>query len=583
MKSKLLTFSPYCGIWQHSFPEVVILEHLQKEYNITYIGCNGILSEFCITMMAKGINAYTNEQNKNNVCQACINKRKILESSLSYQFVLIEDLLSKKNMYDVDKIINDVKSDTFEDITINGISIGKISAYNVILKYKKNNIVFNEEREWIEYKADLKNTLLIYFALDNLFSNNMYDISMVYNSLYPTNNLFTQYCKQKNILSYTIHAGSNWDNRLSRMIVAKDSLFNVTDNIKFSWDKFKEFPLSKESVISITNHFLTIINSSNVFNYSAKYNDTFDFYSFFPRAKGKKIFLATLSSSDERFAYNYVGQRDFVQNTKLFSSQIEWLKFLVQYFKDKDDYYLIIRVHPRELPSERYDVTSDNVHKLSELLKILPPNIIVNWPSDKLSIYNLAQEVDVLLNSHSSTSLDFLFLGLPVVVYDASILTFPIDLHYFGDTFESYITAIENALDNYWDIQRIYNLYKFMNLYLNISSYDISESTKYLERSISIKEKEKIQRNSNFLFERDIANIKINFFNQHKLIEQFKGNLNSKLDTLTDIDTDNSTLDSLGFIQKEMSRVYVEISRGISVDTKLMKRYHETIKGKRNE
>ena len=48
---KLLFFSPHSSIWQHSFPESILADHLKKMgFTIEYVGCNGILSNRCTTM-----------------------------------------------------------------------------------------------------------------------------------------------------------------------------------------------------------------------------------------------------------------------------------------------------------------------------------------------------------------------------------------------------------------------------------------------------------------------------------------------------------------------------------------------------
>jgi hypothetical protein len=576
-KENLFSFSPYCGIWEHSFPEIVILEYLKNNFNITYMGCNGILNELCIVMMAKGVDSSTPKENKDNICHACINKRKLFEERFDYNFLLIEQYVSHEELRSIEKILESTNEHNWINLQLDGINIGKISMYNIILKYKKNTHTINTAEELNELRINLKNSLISYFAIKNLYQKYIPNIVFTYNNLYPTNNICSAISIKHSICVYSLHAGANWGNRISSMIISKNTIFDHLIQLKQQWDVFKKNKICQKDAKSITKHFESIIYSKLCFNYSSKIVNNFDFYKKFPQAKNKKIFLATLSSSDERFAYNFVGQKDSIYG-KLFKKQIDWIRYLIDYFTQKDNYFLIIRVHPRELPNPRLKGISDNALELKKLLIDLPKNIVVNWPDEKISIYNLAHEVDVLLNSHSSSSLDFLFLGLPVVVYDDEILTFPTQLHYFGNTLESYNIAIDDALKNYWSFDRIYNLYKWMNLYLNLSVYDISKSTVYLEKAKTKDEMSLYKRDKNFFFNRDIDSINIDEKEKRLMVEHISSKSIIKTDILgINVDKENDTK----YIINEMKKISQALF--YANNSKLSRAYSNFLEALKNE
>ena len=68
---------------------------------------------------------------------------------------------------------------------------------------------------------------------------------------------------------------------------------------------------------------------------------------YFKIPKSKKIYLATLSSSDERFAANTVGVNYFRDKAEIFKVRLIGLS-LIKYIKDTKNVHLIIRIHPRD-------------------------------------------------------------------------------------------------------------------------------------------------------------------------------------------------------------------------------------------
>lgn len=530
-KLNILAFAPYAGIWEHSFPEAVTLKALEDIADIHYTGCNSILNSYCITMSAVGMSIDASAELKEKLCALCKKRRNLLTSSFGFFTSVMEDMLDDKDISIVQQFLIQTSKYNFEHLVIDGFELGKIAMYEVLLAYKKNNTDFSNE-EWNYYLSSLQNTLIAYLSVKKLFDSKQYDRVFIYNTLYSTNNIVYQLAKFRGIPIYCLHAGMNWSNRLDTMIVARNTTFEYEDQVVEQWSKFKNTHLTPNEARSISKHFENIINANSVFNYSEGLTEKFNFYDKFPKSHGKKIFLATLSSEDERFAYKAVGQRDII-SAKLFKTQLEWITWLINYFKSKPDTYLIIRVHPREFPNKRDRLTSENAKQMKQMFHTLPENIAVNWPDDKISIYALATEVDVLLNSHSSAGLDFMLLGLPVVVYDKGILTFPLDLHYYGFTLEKYAEAIEKALEDGWNFKNTYNLFKWMHLKLNLSIFDLTEGTRYFYRKNKLHEKILSRICKSYQNRRDLFFSKSVRQDRLHLQQMVLQNKNTKLDVLS--------------------------------------------------
>jgi hypothetical protein len=58
----------------------------------------------------------------------------------------------------------------------------------------------------------------------------------------------------------------------------------------------------------------------------------------------------------------------------------------------------------------------------------LPTNIVINWPTDNISLYKLCKLVDVGLNNTSSAGLEMMCFEIPIVEYDRTQLyAYPTD------------------------------------------------------------------------------------------------------------------------------------------------------------
>ena len=58
----------------------------------------------------------------------------------------------------------------------------------------------------------------------------------------------------------------------------------------------------------------------------------------------------------------------------------------------------------------------------------LPGNVRVNWPTDGVSLFDLANVTDVFANGWSSAGKEMAWLGLPVVLYSDDVYAVPIRL-----------------------------------------------------------------------------------------------------------------------------------------------------------
>ena len=130
---------------------------------------------------------------------------------------------------------------------------------------------------------------------------------------------------------------------------------------------------------------------------------------------------------------------------RVFGSQIEWLIFLVNYFKDNKNWCLIIRVHPAEA------IYKSNTKMGEELIKALkntiPENIKIISSADKINTFSVVKKANIGFVFTSSIGLEMAMLGLPVVTAGC--------VHYAGLGFtydpknqEDFKNVVDNLMNN---------------------------------------------------------------------------------------------------------------------------------------
>ena len=455
---KCLFFAPHARIWQHAFPEALVAEAIAENgHTVVYLTCDRFFQAQCIPMIALGVNVDAPDSEKQKVCVACESRRNLLVESFGFQTQNISRFVDRSDIAEIESIFD---RPDLVDLTLDELPVGRYALYQLMVRRKLLAASFGPQ-EWSEYKVELKNTLLAYFASRKILDVHRPDRVVVYNGLYSVNRVFSKLAEKCGAKSYFLHAGSNLVNQFQRLMIGQKDTFAYMPHCVKVFERFASVPCTGRSLSTVTDHYLELFRGRSPFVYSsAKSRGTFDVRSHFGIKPSQKILLATLSSYDEEVAAEVVGAREY-RNAPLFPSQIEWVKALNEFVSSREDLFLLIRVHPREFPNRRERAKSQHAAQLETALLTLPQNAAVNWPSDRISLYDLVEHVDVVLNAWSSVGKEMSILGLPVVIYSSEIAFYPTTLNYLGEQKDDYFRCIEQALSDGWNFERIRAAYRW--------------------------------------------------------------------------------------------------------------------------
>jgi hypothetical protein len=482
----ILVFAPHSAIWIHAFPEALIAEALQQEnHRIIYITCGEEFKNYCISMRANGLEQSSSLEKKQEICNTCNKHKEIIKSNFNFQGYDLSELVSQSERSEIDLILQKTTPENFLELELDNVEIGRAALYELLLQHKKINLNFSET-EWSNYLIALRNALSSFFASRRIIEQEQPDRVITYNSLYSVNRVCCQLAESRGIPTYFLHAGANLSNRLQTMLLGAKSTFAFNKNIINYWDTYKDIPCPSRSLKLVTDHFLELFQGKHFLAYSSGKIDEVDIRSLFKIKESQKILVATMSSYDERFAGEAIDA--FPQYKKLiFPEQIDWIDFLIKFVEDRQDLFLIIRVHPREFPNKRDSKQSEHSQMLEKVLVDLPVNVKVNLPGDNLSIYDLAEYTDLFLNAWSSVGEEMSLLGIPVLIYSPDLVSYPPDINYVATSQKDFCEKIDIALADGWSFERIRTTYRWCVLNLVRSIFDLSDSIEWDERKLNSK------------------------------------------------------------------------------------------------
>jgi hypothetical protein len=457
-----LIFSPHSSVWVHAFPEALMAETLLRAgHQVTMVGCRGAMARQCTTFGANGFTGPIDPATRNAICGACTRQQALLSSEMGLQRVYIEDLLTAEDRSAI-AALDAQPVERLVDLERDGIPVGRLATYETVLAAKKRNFLFTDA-EAESYRGYLQGALMAMTAVGRLLEHDRPYAVVTYNSLYAVNRCISLLAQSRGIRTISLHAGTNLSNRLESLMIVEGNNFDHMRHLKTLWPRYESLPLSPAVARRVTDHLLEVIRGDSVFAYSAPVTATSNVRERFGVKAHQRVLLATTSSHDERFAAETIGAVAPMP-AALFAEQVEWIKHLFSLVAARDDLFLVVRVHPREFPNKREGQLSEHARQLQKEFAEAPRNVAINWPSDQISMYDLACETDVVLNGWSSAGKEMAMLGIPVVGYSAELLGYPASLNAIGETAHAYEAAIEQALATGWSFERIRMTYRWLAL-----------------------------------------------------------------------------------------------------------------------
>jgi hypothetical protein len=459
---KILFYSLHAGIWPHALPENrLVCELVANGHALIYASCGRTFPEHCTTYSAFRLPVDAPRAAKNRVCATCVRNAHTLTEASGARHIELKNFLTAEDEAKIDAVMARVTRGNYLDFVYEGIEVGRIVTYELFLEYKKMSANLTDE-EWSYYRVYLRNSLMSLTGFMRIHALEKPDAVFFYSPQYDVNGVAAAHAILQGSRVYFIEGSSSNAERYSALRVWDWNIHGLVNPALSHWDKAKHL-LTEEDVQRVTGHFEELLRGRSFAVYSEAVQNAASLREKFSIPDGARIVLATLSSFDEAYAAYMIGKfpERKVKST-VFRDQFEWIQKTIAHVANRPDIFLIVRVHPRDYPNKRDPRQSEQAAKWESMFANHPPNVVVNWPQDKLSLYSIFGQVDVVVTGWSATGTEALAFGLPVVTYDRFLPSYPTDIQFTGDTEAEYYLNLDRALSAGRDFRNMENAYRWL-------------------------------------------------------------------------------------------------------------------------
>lgn len=472
----LLFYTPHAALWAHTVPEAYLARALSEcGHNVRYLTC-GKAQTYCASMTARRLDPGCTPVQSQRICADCKSAAEAIERSYNFEVDTLARYLGESDFSALDMIAAKAVSEKSLDTEYLGIQVGRAALYELTLAHKKISTNLTEQ-QWNDYKVYLINALRTLQGFSVYFERNRPDTIFNFSPQYSNNHTCMQYATNQGVRVLFIESGTNLAHRLGTMRVWDWSVHKLVNPALTYWGASDLNPVTDVSSKNVTRHFEILLQGFHFAVFSAPHEGAFDLRKRWGVGAERKVLLMTLSSYDEAYAALLIEGFPYSKVfSDVFRTQVEWIKATLSWVATRPDLFLVIRVHPRDFPNKREHVRSEQSYMLESLLKNVPENVHVNWPSEGVSLYDLLEDADVLLTGWSVTALEALVLGIPVVTYDARLPSYPRDIHYSGRSESDYYANIDRALNEGWSIENVINAFRWFAFNFVTCTVTVSDS-----------------------------------------------------------------------------------------------------------
>jgi hypothetical protein len=483
---KILFFSPFAYFSVHALPEALVAEALAKAgHDVVFVRCDGLFKRHCLAM---SLVPFEDEDTKNEICDVCRATRDNITAEFRFSSFTIDEFALPEEIDWAEQVAQTITPHDYLEFNIGGIPLGRFALYEFWLNHKLSSPDIPSAL-WPEYIAQLQNVVIAFYAMRRILAQQLPDRVVTYNSLYSLNRTVCSLAEALNIPHFMLHAGSHHKLRLQQMTIFKGIASRSSINRLPVAKQYRVMPCTSEQVDMITEHVRELLDATSPWVYSikSKRSRSQDLLDRFDVRPGQKVLLAIMRSNDERLAAAYAGIGHY-KAKPIFSDQYEWLSWLIQFAQHNPEYSIIFRVHPREFPNKREQVTSQNAIKFVAFLKDmdLPSNFHINLPQDQLSLHDLFKITDAVLNNTSTAALEASFFGIPVVGVGDEVFAFDLSLQDEPTCISEYVTKIKRAASQGWSFVRVVSAYRWLNYVHSEVSIDISDGYRPDQSSVRL-------------------------------------------------------------------------------------------------
>ncbi|MGZ3655795.1 MAG: hypothetical protein ACXVCS_09575, partial [Bdellovibrionota bacterium] len=359
----------------------------ESENKITVLGCDKALKR-CTNFMSMGrrLDEAWLAENRAEVCRKCQTQQRVLKESQNLYLTSALDGLTDEQR----KIISDLKQYKAFDISrlmaleYQGAPLGRLAFYDFSMLNKLSDKSTLSESQYAELLEHLSDAFHVWNFVGRAVSERHFDTALYINGNYSLNSVARERFKKAGIPCWSVEFSFSYSDTEKVVYLQRSRNEHSRD-----WEALTRvrdsYRCRLEDCRKALDGFRNRIYGVDFNSYSSPARteswDKFDRF----KSGYKEVVSIFVSSGDELQVHEVVF--GFVQDTRFFKSQGEWLRFLIANANPEVGY--VIRMHPRLAPNKRDSVRAEEYDLLTEAASAARnlPNFLVIEPEDPISSY----------------------------------------------------------------------------------------------------------------------------------------------------------------------------------------------------
>lgn len=377
-----------------------------KGSDVEFLLCDKILNGCIMTT-----DTNTKEKNlikkKINICDACfsIGNKTFKKTGLKTHY--LSKYLSKKEIKEINNEIRGLNTEQIKNFKKNDINVGEQTVANLLRYYAVGDLNLRSNSDKL-LKIFLESALLTYTAIENLLTENNYDVIVLNHGIYIPQGIIAEIAKSKKINYVTWTTGT----RKNSFIFSHNQVYNkdIVNESNLNWKQINLKNIEKK----IDKYLESKVTGAQDWQYH-KNAISLDVKKYF------EINKIDLSKPLIGLTTNVIWDAQLHYDDTIFQNMIDWILKTIHYFSERKDLNLLIRVHPTEVNSDRpaKQKVKDEIEKK---YKKLPNNIFLVDSNDPISTYSILNHCNAILVYGTKLGIEFAARGVPVIVAGEAVI-----------------------------------------------------------------------------------------------------------------------------------------------------------------
>lgn len=345
--------------------------------------------------------AFAAEGPQSELCRVCFEPAAAMFRRLGFHVHKYRDFLTGEDLEKAKQLSTSIAQDQIANFEMGACKVGQHAVAGALRFYARGDFAGESHAEPI-LRRFFEASILTALATDQLFSNHHFDSVVLHHGIYVPQGNIVDVANDHQVRVVTWHQAY----RAKTFIFSADDTYHHT-MIKEPASEWEYLAWTAVLDKRIGDYLHSRISGKQDWIGFQK-DPVFDVDNY-----AKKVGLDP-AKPWVLLLTNVVWDAQLHFAANAFGSMMEWVCQTTEYFRNRQDLQLIIRVHPAEvlgsLPS-RQRVEDELIARFP----VLPPNVFIVAPTSPLSTYALAERCDTTLIYGTKTGVELASRGIPVI------------------------------------------------------------------------------------------------------------------------------------------------------------------------